>query len=70
MIEPPNSKTLLAALCMVNLFANSAYSSIAPFYPSEAVKKGVPTSVHGIVFSAYSISMAIFSPLFAQLLNS
>ena len=68
--EFANSKLLLACLCMVNLFANSAYSSIAPFYPNEAVKKGVPTSVHGIVFSAYSISMAIFSPLFAGLLNT
>ena len=67
--EPPNSKILLACLCLVNLFANSAYSSIAPFYPIEAVKKGVPTSVHGTIFSAYSISMAIFSPLFAHLLN-
>lgn len=61
---------MLACLCLVNLFANSAYSSIAPFYPIEAVKKGVPTSLHGIVFAAYSISMAIFSPLFARMLNS
>ena len=64
-----NSRILLGCLCMVNLIANSAYSSIAPFYPSEAVKKGVPTSLYGIVFSAFSISMAIFSPLFAQLLD-
>jgi len=60
---------MLACLCLVNLFANSAYSSIAPFYPIEAVKKGVPTSIHGLVFAAYSISMAIFSPLFARFLN-
>mmetsp|Transcript_88182 Transcript_88182/g.121679 ORF Transcript_88182/g.121679 Transcript_88182/m.121679 type:complete len:157 (+) Transcript_88182:240-710(+) len=55
-------------LCMINLFANSAYSSIAPFYPTEAVDKGVPVSVLGIIFSGYSISMVLFTPLFAHLL--
>lgn len=50
------------------MFANSAYSSIAPFYPNEAVSKGVPASALGLIFSSYSISMAIFSPLFARIL--
>ena len=61
---------MLACLCLVNLLANSAYSSIAPFFPQEALKKGVPTSVHGIVFASYSVSMALFSPMFARLLNT
>ena len=52
----------------MNLFANSAYSSIAPFYPGEAVSKGVPTSVLGFVFSSYSVSMFVFAPIFAHLL--
>lgn len=59
---------LVITLCMINLFANSAYSSIAPFYPGEAVGKGVPASVLGLIFSSYSVSMAIFAPLFAKLL--
>jgi len=50
------------------LIANSAYSCIAPFYPNEAVSKGVPPYILGLVFSSYSVSMAIFSPLFAHLL--
>ena len=61
---------LITTLCFVNLFANSAYSCIAPFYPREAMSKGVPESVLGLVFSSYSISMAIFAPLFARLLYS
>ena len=69
MKEISNSMTVLCCLCLVNLLANSAYSSIAPFYPQEALKKGVPTSLFGIVFASYSISMAIFSPMFARLLN-
>lgn len=64
-----NTRIILGCLCMVNLLANSAYSSIAPFYPQEAARKGVPTSVHGLVFSAYSLSITIFAPLFANLLN-
>jgi MFS family permease len=54
---------------MVNLFANSAYSSIAPFYPGEAVSKGVPESMLGFVFSSYSVAMFIFSPLFKMMLD-
>lgn len=34
------------------------------------MSKGVPESVLGLVFSSYSISMAIFAPLFARLLYS
>jgi MFS family permease len=62
------SYVLLAILCAVNLLANSAYSSIAPFYPTEAISKGVPESLFGLVFSSYSIAMVIFSPMYARLL--
>ena len=68
--DPPRGTLILVVLCFVNLFANSAYSSIAPFYPGEAVAKGVPTSVLGFVFSSYSVSMFIFAPIFAHLLNT
>ena len=65
---PPQGNLLIVVLCLINLFANSAYSSIAPFYPISAVEKGVPPGVLGFIFSAYSVSMAVFSPLFAHLL--
>jgi hypothetical protein len=32
---------LILTLSLVNLLTNSAYSSIAPFYPLEAANKGV-----------------------------
>ena len=38
----PDRCKVITVLCLINLFANSAYSSIAPFYPYEAVKKGLP----------------------------
>ena len=65
---PRKSYVLLGVMCAVNLLANSAYSSIAPFYPNEAINKGVPEYALGFVFSGYSVSMVIFSPLFAKLL--
>lgn len=49
--------------------ANSAYSSIAPFFPKEATKKGLPISSLGFIFSGYSISMCVFAPVFGIMLN-
>ena len=70
-IEDPqheHAHKILVTLCLVNLLANSAYSSIAPFYPEEAIRKGVPESWLGLVFSSYSIAMVVFAPAFARLL--
>ena len=60
---------IVVSLCLTSLFANSAYSSIAPFYPAEAKKKGVEEELIGIIFSGYSISMCLLSPLSAFLMN-
>ena len=60
---------VVSTLCLVNLIANSAYSSIAPFFPGEAVKKHVPQFYIGFIFAGYSVSMWIFSPLFSSLLK-
>lgn len=49
--------------------ANSAYSSIAPFFPAEALAKGLHESLLGIIFSGYSISMVVFAPLFAKMMT-
>lgn len=64
-----NRFKIITILCLVNFTANSAYSSIAPFYPKEAIKKGVPESLLGFIFSGYSISMFIFAPLFGKMLT-
>ena len=60
---------IVTVLCLINLMANSAYSSIAPFFPMEATKKGLPISTLGFIFSGYSISMCVFAPLFGHMLN-
>lgn len=66
---PRNGHKLIVTICFVNLFANSAYSSIAPFYPGEAISKGVEPKMLGIVFSCYSVAMLVFAPLFKKMLD-
>jgi len=71
--EPRNDKgrkVIITVLCLVNLTANSAYSSIAPFYPTEALKKGLPQSTLGFIFAGYSISMCVFAPLYGYMLTN
>lgn len=66
---PRNGWTLVILICTVNLLSNSAYSSIAPFYPNEAISKGVDESMLGFVFSCYSLAMFVFSPFFKSMLD-
>lgn len=67
--KDPDRSKVITILCLINLFANSAYSSIAPFYPYEAVKKGLPEETLGFIFAGYSISMFVFAPMFGAMLN-
>ena len=64
-----DEKLLITLICIVTLTANSAYSSIAPFYPDEAVQKGVSKVFIGFIFSGYSLSMFIFAPVFSSMLT-
>jgi MFS family permease len=61
---------IVTVLCLINLLANSAYSSIAPFFPKEAQAHGLPISSIGFIFSGYSVSMCIFAPMFNHMMNS
>jgi MFS family permease len=62
--------TIITSICFITFFSNSAYSSIAPFYPSEALNKGVDSSSLGLVFSAYSFSMFLTSPFLGNIMNT
>jgi MFS family permease len=64
-----NRKKILATLCLINLFANSAYSSIGPFFPLQSLEKGVPQKYLGLIIAGYSISMLVFSPVYGSLLS-
>mmetsp|Transcript_35226 Transcript_35226/g.34891 ORF Transcript_35226/g.34891 Transcript_35226/m.34891 type:complete len:85 (+) Transcript_35226:3-257(+) len=60
---------LIITLSLVNLFTNSAYSSIAPFYPLEAAKKGVNPIYIGFIFSIYSLVKAMVAPIVGNLMS-
>mmetsp|Transcript_12793 Transcript_12793/g.21637 ORF Transcript_12793/g.21637 Transcript_12793/m.21637 type:complete len:269 (+) Transcript_12793:397-1203(+) len=62
-------KRIIFTLCITNFIANSAYSSIAPFFPAEALLKGVPESTMGVIIAGYSISMVAFAPLLGVMLS-
>jgi hypothetical protein len=62
-------KFLVAVVCVTNLLANSAYSLIAPFFPAEAINKGVPNVFVGLVFSSYSLSMFLATPFYKKLID-
>lgn len=64
-----NRCAVITCLCLVNFTANSAYSSIAPFFPDEAANKGLPGEYFGFIFAGYSISMVVFAPVFAKLMT-
>ena len=51
---------LILTLSLVNLLTNSAYSSIAPFYPLEAAGKGVNPIYIGILFTKFLKDFLIF----------
>jgi MFS family permease len=60
---------LMSSICLTIFAANSAYSSIAPFYPNEALAKGVPPYTFGLIFACYSVAMFIASPLVNGAMN-
>lgn len=62
-------RLVMVAICSVTFLANSAYSSIAPFYPAEAEQKGVNPSLIGLIFSGYALAMCLLSPVSAILMN-
>ncbi|CAG7823352.1 unnamed protein product, partial [Allacma fusca] len=56
-------KIALVAIALVDFTSFCAMAILAPFYPSEASLKGVPTSVSGFVFSVYALVVFLASPL-------
>ena len=50
-------------ILLATLVSNSAYALIAPFLPLEFKSKGVSIINIGIIFSVYSLSVILCSPL-------
>jgi len=60
---------ILFGLFSLNFFINAANSVLAPFYPNEAIAKGVSKSLIGIVFSAHPICSFFFSLVLGKMMK-
>ncbi|XP_065574100.1 MFS-type transporter SLC18B1-like isoform X2 [Artemia franciscana] len=61
-------KTALLVLCFCNFFAFSNMSVIAPFFPQEALKKGMSITNSGFVFSFFAMVVFIVSPFVGKVI--
>lgn len=65
-----NSNLTLIGVLAITALSNSAYALVAPFLPFEFEKKGISQDVMGYVFSLYSLSIIIASPIIGKSLQS
>ncbi|KAI8777067.1 MFS-type transporter SLC18B1 [Biomphalaria glabrata] len=66
---PHRSKYTLFMLAVANFGAGCAYSLPAPFFPREATKKGVSSTLIGLVFSCYQLVIVLTSPLIGNFIT-
>jgi len=61
-------KLLLFSTALLYLSSFCAFSTIAPFYTQEALKKGASTTISGLVFASYPLVIVILSPFIGKYL--
>uniref|UniRef100_T1J6T4 Major facilitator superfamily (MFS) profile domain-containing protein n=1 Tax=Strigamia maritima TaxID=126957 RepID=T1J6T4_STRMM len=62
----PHQWKLFIILIFVNLCSAMCYSIQAPFYPKEAEKKGVTSSVYGMVFGVFEFVVFVLCPIYGK----
>ncbi|XP_059154912.1 MFS-type transporter SLC18B1-like isoform X2 [Physella acuta] len=63
------NKIVLALLSLANFFVGCGFSLLAPFFPQEAEKKGVSTTVIGLIFSMFQLVIFVSSPVYGNFLT-
>ncbi|XP_052764721.1 MFS-type transporter SLC18B1-like [Mya arenaria] len=63
-----NQYIVLVCTCFTNLLCFLSLSILAPFFPLEADKKGVSTTVSGWIFGIYALVQFLTSPFFGRLM--
>ena len=56
-------------MCFITMISNSAYALIAPFLPIELKATGISMDYFGYIFSVYSVSVILGSPMVGYLLT-
>ena len=60
-------KWVLVCISMVCFSSYLLMAILAPFFPSEATKKGMSTTLSGLTFSVYALIIMLSSPVFGKL---
>jgi MFS family permease len=63
------AKSLFIAVLLINFINNVAYNLVAPFYPKEAMSKGIDLYWVGFIFTGYSLSMLLASPVAGKMMT-
>ncbi|KAH9513777.1 hypothetical protein Btru_042116 [Bulinus truncatus] len=63
------NKLVLVLLALSNFFTGCGFSLLAPFFPQEAEKKGVSTTVTGLIFSMFQFVILVTSPIYGNFLT-
>ena len=56
-------------LMIVNMLGTSMYSTVAPYFPDEASKKGISTPIIGVILSGYPITALASSLIIGKYLG-
>jgi hypothetical protein len=58
--------TVVSLLSIFYLLSNAYYSLLAPFFPSESLKKGISQTQVGMIFGVYELVVLVLSPIFGK----
>lgn len=58
--------TVVSLLSIFYLLSNAYYSLLAPFFPSESMKKGISQTQVGMIFGVYELVVLVLSPIFGK----
>lgn len=59
-------RILIVFLALMNYLATCCFSLLAPFFPAEAARKGVSTTVTGFIFGVFEFAVFLSSPIFGN----
>ncbi len=57
---------ILCLLCPYFFLTSSYYSLFAPFFPVEALKKGINQTQVGIIFGIFQLAFLLLAPMFGK----
>lgn len=61
-------KWVLVCISLICFTSYLLMAILAPFFPSEATKKGMSTTLSGLTFSVYAFVIMVTSPIFGKLI--